>query len=287
MSNGSPSETSAAIDFGEAVAMFRERAEAESERYRRQAERLSSPDDAVMLDVGCGAAGMALALAESHPQARVFAVDSHPDMVELARQRAAETGLAVDTAVVDLNDLGALADLIPQPADLVWAGGVIHHAADQQAVLDDLSGILAPGGRLALGEGGIAPRYLPWDIGIGRPGLELRLAEAWSRRMEAENAAHKATPLPYGWNVALERAGLTEVREFNDVVALPAPLEGEALDSTLKALAARVAWFQDFLDGEDQSTWEALLDPDSPHWLGARRDLHHLEIRSTYVGVKR
>lgn len=280
-------DTDAAIDFGEAAVWFRQKAEAHTDGYRRLAGVLTEPGDRLAADVGCGAAGMALALAERLPEARVVAVDAEPEMVAVARERADEAGLAVETAVVDLDQDGRLSEVLGGPADLIWAGHVVHHAADQQAVLDGLAGLLAPGGRLALGEGGIRPQFLPRDLGVGRPGLELRLAEAASRRLEAENRAHRAKPLPYGWNVALEHAGLTGVREYNEAVAIPAPLEGPELEHAIDALRRWADWNRDYLDAEDQAAWESLLDSDSPYWLGDRRDLHHLEVRATYVGDRR
>ncbi|MCH7229348.1 class I SAM-dependent methyltransferase [Glycomyces sp. L485] len=285
MAHVSSHESSAVIDFGEEAERFREHADDKAEGERRAAARISRESDAVIVDVGCGAGGMALALAASHPGARVIAVDAEQALVDLARERAEDAGLAVETAVSNIDEPERLAKAVGAPADLVWAGHVLHHAADQQAALDTLAGLLATGGRLAIGEGGVASQFLPWNVGIGRPGLELRLAEAGSRRMEAENLEHRAEPMPYGWNLALERAGLAEVSVINDVTALPAPLEGEALKRALHVLSSRVGWFEDFIDAEDQVVWETLLDEDSPHWLGRRRDLHHLEIQSIYMGV--
>lgn len=287
MADSATSDTGAAIDFGEAAVWFRQKAEAHTERYRRLAEALTEPGDRLVADVGCGAAGMALAFAELLPEARVVALDAEPEMIAVARERIGESGLTVETAVADLDHGERIRDALGGQADLIWAGHVVHHAVDQQAVLDELAALLAPGGRLALDEGGIKPQFLPNYVGVGRPGLELRLSEAGSRRLDAENREHGAKLPPYGWNVALERAGLTEVREYNEAIAIPAPLEGAALESALDMLSRWVEWFEDYMEAEDQAAWETLLDSDSPHWLGTRRDLHHLEIRTTYVGVKR
>lgn len=54
----------------------------------------------------------------------------------------------------------------------------------------------------------------------------------------------------------------------------------------LEDLEARVGWFEDFLDEDDKTAWKTLLDPGSPAWLGRRDDLHHLEVRSIYLGRK-
>jgi SAM-dependent methyltransferase len=276
----------ASFDFAEAAPRFKERAEAEAAKYRRLAERLANPGDRVVADIGCGAASMAFALAEVLPGAQVAAVDAEPAMLDLVRERAAEKGAAVRAAQASVDDADALATAVGAPADLLWAGHVIHHATDPQAALDNLAALLAPGGRLAIGEGGTAPQFLPWHVGVGRPGLELRLIEAGSRRLEGEGVEHGSTPLPYGWNLALERAGLNDVREVNELDATPAPLEGTALHHALESLSTRVGWFENYLSDDDKTAWERLLDEHGPDWLGARRDLHHLSIDTYFTAVK-
>ncbi|GAA2139982.1 class I SAM-dependent methyltransferase [Glycomyces algeriensis] len=277
---------SAAFDFAEAAPRFKARAEAEAAKYRRLAEQLANPADTIVADIGCGAASMAFALAEVLPEAQVVAVDAEPAMLDLVRERAAETGAGVRAAQASVDDPDALAEVFGTPADLLWAGRVLHHAADPQAALDHLAALLAPGGRLAIGEGGTAPQYLPWHVGVGRPGLELRLIEAGSRRLEGEGAEHGSTPLPYGWNLALERAGLTEVHEVNELDATPAPLAGTALTHALESLQTRTEWFAHYLSDDDNAAWARLLDEDGPDWLGRRRDLHHLSIETYFVAVK-
>jgi SAM-dependent methyltransferase len=276
----------AAFDFAEQAPRFRARADAETDRYRRLAATLAGPRMRTAADVGCGAASMAFALAETIPGLHVTAVDAEPAMLDLVQDRAAERGTPVHTALASIDDPAALTAAVDGPADLVWAGHVVHHAADPQAALGNLAALLAPGGRLAIGEGGTAPQFLPANLGTGRPGLELRLIEAGARRLAAELADHGSTPLPYGWNLALEHAGLTGIRTLNELVAKPAPLEGPDLDHALTALETRVEWFDAFLTGEDRDTWARLLDRDGPDWLGRRQDLHHLAIDTVYTAVK-
>ncbi|RRR99478.1 class I SAM-dependent methyltransferase [Glycomyces terrestris] len=276
----------AAFDFAEAAPRFREQADAETPRYRRLAAALADPGARVAADIGCGAASMAFALAETIPGLRVTAVDAEPAMLDLVRERAAERGTPVRTALASVDDPDALAAAVDGPADFIWAGHVIHHAADPQAALDRLAALLAPGGRLAIGEGGTAPQFLPANLGIGRPGLELRLIEAGARRLADELAAHGGTPLPYGWNLALEHAGLTGVETRNELVAKTAPLTGPDLDHAIAALETKVGWFERYLTAEDRDTWTRLLDPEGPDWLGRRRDLHHLGIDTVYTAVR-
>jgi len=276
----------ASFDFAEAAPRFAARADAETDRYRRLAAQLTEPGDQVAADIGCGAASMAFALAEALPDARVVAVDAEPAMLEVVSERAAERGIPVQTALASVDDPDALAAAIGSPADLIWAGHVIHHATDPRAALNNLAGLLDQGGRLAIGEGGTAPQYLPWHLGVGRPGLELRLIEAGSRRLEGDRIEHGAEPLPYGWNLALERAGLAEVRTVNELVALPAPLEGPDREHAIESLVTKVGWFEHYLTEEDRAAWAELLDEDGPNWLGNRRDLHRLGIDTVYTAVK-
>jgi SAM-dependent methyltransferase len=277
---------SASFDFAEAAPRLRARADAETDRYRRRAAELAPPGTRVAADIGCGAASMAFALAETLPDARVVAVDAEPAMIDLVRERAAERGTPVQTALASVDDPAALAAALATPADFIWAGHVLHHAADPQAALNHLADLLAPGGTLAIGEGGTAAQYLPWHLGVGRPGLELRLIEAGSRRLEGEAVEHGGTPLPYGWNLALERAGLIEARSLHELDAIPAPLTGADLEHAVNALGAKVDWFEHYLSEEDRTAWTELLDQDGPHWLGRRRDLHRLGVDTVHTALK-
>lgn len=274
-----------ALDYAEYTGWLLESARNDAERYRRLAADLAAPGDERAADIGCGAGGMAVALAATVPV--VVAYDSDPAVLDAARAYAAQCGADLAFALGDIESgPDALIEALGGPVDLMWAGHVVHHAADQQAALDTLAAALTPGGRLVVAEGGIGARVLPWDVGVGRPGLQARLEAAGSERMIAENRERGAVPMPYGWTVALAHAGLTDVRTRNEWIDRPAPLHGPALTEALENLEARVGWFADFLDQDDKAAWETLLDPGSPQWLGHRDDLHHLEVRSIYSGRK-
>ena len=70
--------------------------------------------------------------------------------------------------------------------DLVWASSSLHHMRDPDRVLSEVYSALVPGGVLVVSEIGTFPRFLPDDIGIGRPGLEARCNEAASKRIHEE-----------------------------------------------------------------------------------------------------
>src|SRR6266702_3593717 len=119
-------------------------------------------------------------------------VDMVPEL--LAAAEAVVAGAAgVDGAVRLLTMLADIADPaqfegLPD-ADLVWASNVTHHVPDQREAIATLVRRLAPGGCLALSEGGLSMRCLPWDVGVGEPGLQDRLVAAqgtWFHRMRTE-----------------------------------------------------------------------------------------------------
>ncbi|RKN38640.1 class I SAM-dependent methyltransferase [Micromonospora endolithica] len=262
--------------------------------YLRIARELVAPGDRLAVDVGCGAAGMALAIARMMTCGRVVAVDAHPAVLDAARDyihaewsdprvRVEPLRANIPAEITDLRDtLGA-------PADLVWASAAVHHVGDQQAAVTALAGLLAPGGRLALAEGGLPEHHLPWDVGLGEPGLENRLHAAqdrWFARMRAELPDSRR--MPYGWTEALRRAGLSPVTTRTALDEQPPPLADTARRAVLEALAARVGRLRPtgLLTAADLDVWDRLLDPADEEWLGHREDLFRLSARSVHLGVR-
>jgi SAM-dependent methyltransferase len=192
----------------------------------------------------------------------------------------------VRTERVDLADdpTGGSAPALP-PADLVWASNVAHHVPDQRRAVSTLVGWLAPGGCLALAEGGLSMRCLPWDVGVGEPGLQDRLIAAqgtWFHRMRTEMPG--AVRLPVGWNRVLTDAGLTGVTAFTYLVDVPAPLT----ESGRAAVTSWLAWMTnvagDLLDPADVAALHRLLDPDDPAHVARRDDVFLLKASTVYLG---
>ncbi|GAB3400976.1 methyltransferase [Flindersiella endophytica] len=276
---------------------FRDRlaaaAREDADWYRQVAAGLARPGDRLALDIGCGGAGMSIALGDALPPgARVIGIDGNAEILASARQNVTNAGLGDDRVELRQFDLEAgpvaLGKELGEPADVVWASGVVHHVGDQQAVVDGLAGLLAPGGRLALAEGGLRSQYLPWDAGVGEPGLELRLIaaqDAWFARMRAELPG--SVRMPYGWTTALSRAGLTQVTTVSIMLEKPAPLG----DADRKAVVSRLGMFAGriretgLLSADDVAAWERLLDETGPDWLGRRDDLFSLSVRSVHTGI--
>jgi len=284
------------VDWSEKVAGLVEMARDERRWYEATAASLVQPGDRVAVDVGCGAGGMTLALAAAlrGPDARVLAVDAEPELLAaVADQVAARTAgsvAQVDVLAADLDHgVEPLRAALAGPADLVWASVSVHHVGDQQAAVTALAGLLAPGGRLALAEGGLAARHLPWDVGVGEPGLEVRLEAAndrWFVRMRAELPG--SVRMPYGWTEALRRAGLTSVTTRTTLREHPVPLPEV---DRLKVVERLTRWVDRLrptrlLSPDDLAAWDRLLDADDPAWLGHRNDLYRLDARSVHLGVR-
>ncbi|MGZ0147616.1 class I SAM-dependent methyltransferase [Kribbella sp. WER1] len=288
------------IDWAGEAGRLRASAEGEAGWNAAVAGTLVRDSDQVLADVGCGGGGMAKALAEARPGATVVAIDADPDVLEQAREH---TGGLVRCELASMDD-GAepLRRAIGAPADLIWASASVHHAADQQAAVDALAGLLAPGGRLALAEGGLPSRQLPWDLGIGEPGLELRLDVAQDRWFKVmRDSLPGSVPMPYGWTSALNRAGLVDVTTRSVLSETPAPLPPARTEGVVHGFRARIERLtggghehghghghvvpdENWLSVEDVDVWRQLLDPDGPYFLGHRTDLAVLSVRSVHIG---
>jgi SAM-dependent methyltransferase len=248
---------------------------------------LPVPDGGLAADVGCGTGEMTVQLARRvGPGGRVFAVDREPVLLERVRQRAAAAGLGDRVATVRAA-IDELPDALPGRPALVWAGHVVHHAGDQAAALGRLAGSLAPGGVLAVAEGSPPPRRLPWDVGVGRPGIELRLDAAQAEWFAAMRAGLPGSVRdPRGWSSLLRAAGLDGVTSHGWLLHLPAPLSGPRRAAVLNGFASRVERARPWLADDDLAAWERLLDENGPDWLGGRDDIEMIAAEVVYTGVR-
>lgn len=92
-------------------------------------------------DLGCGTGEHAALLKRRHPDAKVHGLDSSPDMLARARQRADD---------IDWIEQG-VQDWSPATApDLIFSNAALHWLADHAALFPRLAQSLAPGGVLAV-----------------------------------------------------------------------------------------------------------------------------------------
>ena len=104
------------------------------------------PPSPAVLDLGCGAGGQTLHLADLLPGALITAVDSHAPLVARLRAAVVERGLGarVRPVVGDMTQSG----LPPASFDLVWSEGALYNLGIEKA-LRICHGLLRPGGHLA------------------------------------------------------------------------------------------------------------------------------------------
>jgi SAM-dependent methyltransferase len=282
------------IDWNKRLTALRRADATTAESDRRVAERLVdllAPGEKppVVVDVGSGAGGMSAAFASVLAErggGRVVLADAVDELLSAATEHvtlAAGDSVRVDAVSVDAAD-DALVSVLPA-ADLVWASRVVHHLPDQQQAIKRLATMLAPGGWLALSEGGLHTRCLPWDVGVGRPGLADRLAaarDAWFARMREEMPG--SVRLPIGWTSALVAAGLTETSSFSHLTDLPAPANNLVRLSVVDWLSWMSATGEEYLDESDRAAVQRLLDPDDDAYVGHRDDVFVLSATSVHLG---
>lgn len=233
-----------------------------------------------LLDVGAGSGVGTIALAQRFAGAEVVAVDHDQRMLERLRSKALDLGLAprVRTVHADLD-----AGLPPLEAvDVSWASMSLHHLADPDRVLAELFAATRPGGLLAVAEFAEPLRFLPDDLGAGRPGLEDRLLAA----LEREHT-RSLPEIGADWPPRLTAAGFVvlEHRPFRLDLRV-------RVDSAQHQDAARYAhlWLTrlrsavlDRVADDDLAMLDLLLG-DGPHSLRHRDDLHLHGIRTITLG---
>jgi SAM-dependent methyltransferase len=150
---------------------------------RRLLELCHIEDAREVLDVGCGIGVGPAYIARTHA-CHVVAVDQSPHMIEWARRRVREEGVAdrVELRVADVLDLPFDDDRF----DVVIAESVLAFVGDKSRALQELVRVTRPGGHVGLNEFvwlGEMPEdveKLAHDIGT-----QLLSARGWRALMEA------------------------------------------------------------------------------------------------------
>lgn len=213
-----------------------------------------------IIDLGAGTGTGSLALARRFTTAEVLSVDRSPAMLERIAAAAASLDLGQRVSPVQADLDAGWPDLAG--VDLAWAASSMHEFADTERVMGEVRGALNPGGLLVVIEMDTLPRFLPDDIGIGIPGLEVRCHEA----LEAAGWNHQQD-----WRAALERSGfeIAAQRTFALEVLSSTPETARYAGGFLGRIRSALA---EVLEADDLAALDALLG-DGPEALANRTDL--------------
>jgi ubiquinone/menaquinone biosynthesis C-methylase UbiE len=105
-----------------------------------------------VLDLGCGTGTLTVMIKKAHPDSEVVGLDGDPQVLEIARRKAKETGASIEF------DEG-MAYQLPYPNasfDRVLSSMVFHHLAthDKERALAEIYRVLKPDGELHLADFG-------------------------------------------------------------------------------------------------------------------------------------
>jgi ubiquinone/menaquinone biosynthesis C-methylase UbiE len=219
-----------------------------------------------VLDVGTGTGAGALALAGCFPSAEVIALDMSDALLDRLRHKARELGVADRVHAVQVNlDDGWPASVDPASVDLVWAAKSLHHMADPDRVLADISGALRPGGLLTVAELDSFPRFLPDDTGHG--------PEARWHALMADEMAAELPHLGSDWGSRLRGAGFTVEAERTFTIELTSPLPAATGRYAQVSLRRLRSGLDDRVDDGDRAMLDALVADHGPDSVLHRDDL--------------
>ncbi|POX46150.1 SAM-dependent methyltransferase [Streptomyces sp. Ru71] len=276
------------IDWAEMAAYLESEAELFTPLYERALAWLGKEvtEPGLIVDAGSGPGVVSCLFAEAFPGARVLAVDGSAPLLERARARAERCGVA-DRFSTLAGELPEVLDELDYPADLLWASRSLHHLGDQRAALAAFAERLAPGGTLALLEGGLPARHLPRDIGFGRPGLQARLDALLEDRFAGMRAdLPGSVAVTEDWPALLTAAGLKHTRTRTFLLDIPAPVPDRARAHVVTALGRLRETVGDGLDADDRATLDRLLDPGDPASVHHRPDVFVLAAHTVHTAVR-
>jgi ubiquinone/menaquinone biosynthesis C-methylase UbiE len=223
-----------------------------------------------VLDLGAGSGVGTIALARLFGDGEILAVDVSSEMLDRISGKARALGLAdrVRTVEADVDAGWPPVGTV----DVTWASMSMHHFAEPDRVLAEVFAATRDAGVVAVAEFSDELRFLPDDLGIGRPGLEARCHELLRHEHE-----HGLPHLGSHWAPMLEAAGFAVVGEHELAIDDPGRSPAARRYALLWLQRLR-SGFADRLADDDLDTLARLTDGDGPESVLSHDDLH---IRGT------
>jgi ubiquinone/menaquinone biosynthesis C-methylase UbiE len=124
----------------------------EQEFKRRLLERIDLAPGAAIVDVGAGTGTLAIELSRRWPEARVTGLDADPEILAIARRKAARAGAELDL----VEGFSTALPFEDASFDAVVSTLFFHHLADnaKEETLAELRRVLTPGGVLHVADWG-------------------------------------------------------------------------------------------------------------------------------------
>ncbi len=232
-----------------------------------------------ILDLGSGTGTGALAMVQCFEGADVIALDKSAPLLARCQAKARELGVAdrIRTVQADLDAAWPVIDTV----DLVWASSSLHHLADPDRVLTEVFTTICPGGFLAVAEMDSFPRFLPADVGLGRPGLEARCHAAL-----AEGMAHQVPNLGSDWSSRLRQAGFAIEAERTFAIDLKPPLPVSAGRYAQVSLQRIRSGLDGRMSADDLLALDTLIDSKGPDGVLYRGDLVIRTTRTVWMAKR-
>ena len=173
------------------------------ERYFKKAllARVSLPQCAVLLDLGCGTGTMTRWLRDDWPSARIIGLDADAQALAIAERKKSREDHLIEFRLGDARAL----PLEDASIDLVVSSLFFHHLNDpgKVQVLGEAFRVTRPGGALLVADWG-----KPQSIGTALGFLLVRCLDGFSR-----TRANAAGELP----TMIEQAGFSKVSKFDRI----------------------------------------------------------------------
>ncbi len=235
------------------------------------------------LVLGCGEGWLERTLAEWPEVVAIDAEDVAADVVDRARDKAEQAGLAVNYRVSDLNTQG----LPEEHYDLIVAHSVLHHLDQLEFALDQIHDALRPGGVVAINEY-VGPARLQYSDAAMTVINEIMAVLPGSYRISTltgEPLSEKTRP-PVDYLMSVDPSEAIRSDELHALVQThldvlyEAPLNGSVLQHLLYEIVAN---FDDELPHDRAliqliAAYEELLhevgtlEPDYAFYVATRRD---------------